>query len=69
MNEYNHRGGDQPGETTTRPKTPEEQERKEAESIQTEDTEQVHPGKKNPRTQGQGKTRRPRRTHRTTGGE
>ena len=33
-------------------KTPEEQERMEAESIQTEDTEQVHPGKRTPERRG-----------------
>ena len=33
-------------------KTPEEQERKEAEPIQTEDTEQVHPGKSTPERRG-----------------
>ena len=53
VNENNHRGGDQPGEKKTPGrKTPEEQERKEAKSIQTEETEQVHPGKRTPERRG-----------------
>ena len=39
-------------ETTQGKQPPEEQERKEAEPIQTEDTEQVHPGKRTPERRG-----------------